>query len=470
MMVGFGTIDMDSQRYVPEIGQFGTATRKVDQVFGSIAGGYEWRQDGILVSPYGRLDFTQDKFKTASESGADQYNLTFQGQTQKGTAGAVGLRAESQHETDYGRAIPRIRVEYRREFQDDRTTVLNYADLFGGPEYSVTSKGTSRNALLLGIGSDFLVSGGLKLGFDYTVERNSGSKNVQAVRLIAIQDLDFKNLPPFRFTSSALARPISVDFGASYDDNVSRGRLEDEKRSDSLFSLGIGQEYVYPVGTNFRLVATPLVTGEKFRRWAGLGRFSGGLQAEMQYRSSGAFDATTLGLKGSAIYDQYESSLRTGGRYFLGVNARRALTDKIDLFAEAGANRRDGKSEVFQLRDWVAKANIDYSLGRNGVVYASGEYRKGDTFASGLPSLTNAAIADVFVIDDAFENQLVAYRLEARTVLGTIGYNRPLGPRDSLDFSYRRVQTDPSHKPSFDAGGPLKYIDNQYSIVYLLRF
>ena len=125
---------------------------------------------------------------------------------------------------------------------------------------------------------------------------------------------------------------------------------------------------------------------------------------------------------------------------------------------------------MFQLRDWAAKANIDYSLGRNGVVYAAGEYRKGDTFASGLGSLTNAAIADVFVIDDAFENQLVAYRLDARTVLGTVGYNRPLGPRDSLDFSYRRVQTDPSNKPSFDAGGPLKYIDNQYSIVYLLRF
>lgn len=470
MLLGLGKIDMDSQRYVSELSQFATARRKVDQVFGSISAGYEWRQDGVLVSPYGRLEFAQDKFKSATESGAGQYNLTFNGETSTNSAGAIGLRAESQHEMDSGRAIPRLRVEYRRAFQDDVTTTINYADLFGGTEYSVSSKGTSRNSLLLGIGSDFLLSGGLKLGFDYTVERNTGSKNVQSVRLIAVQDLDFKNLPPFRFSTTSLARPVSVDFGATYDDNVSRGRLDSEKRSDSLFSLGVGQEYVFPIGTNFRLVATPLVTGEKFRRWAGLGRVSGGATGEVQYRTSGAFDATTFGLKGSAIYDQYESSLRTGGRYFLGVNARRSITDKIDLFAEAGANRREGKSEVFQLKDWVAKANMDYSLGRNGLVYVSGEYRKGDTFASGLPSLTNAAIADVFVIDDAFENQLVAYRLDARTVLGTLGYNRPLGPRDSLDFSYRRVQTDPSHKPSFDAGGPLKYIDNQYSIVYLLRF
>ena len=190
----------------------------------------------------------------------------------------------------------------------------------------------------------------------------------------------------------------------------------------------------------------------------------------MQYRTSGAFNAYTFGLKASAVYDQYESSLRTGGRYFLGVNARQSVTDKIDLFAEIGANRRDGKSEVFQLRDWSAKANVDYSLGRHGLVYATGEFRKGDTFASGTGSIVNLAIADVFVLDDAFNGDLFAYRLEARTALGTVGYNRPLGPRDSIDFSYRRVQTDPTHKPSFDSNGPLRYIDNQYSIVYLLRF
>ena len=110
-------------------------------MFGSVAAGYEWRRDGVLVSPYGRLDVSFDKLKQVTESGADQYNLTFADQTQRSTQLALGMRAEAQHEMEFGRVIPRVRVEYRREFQDDRTASIRYADLIGGPEYSVTRHG-----------------------------------------------------------------------------------------------------------------------------------------------------------------------------------------------------------------------------------------------------------------------------------------------------------------------------------------
>ena len=63
-----------------------------------------------------------------------------------------------------------------------------------------------------------------------------------------------------------------------------------------------------------------------------------------------------------------------------------------------------------------------------------------------------------------------AYRLDGHNVLGTLGFNYPLGPRDAIDFSWRRVQSTPSVRPDFDFTGRLRYIDNQYSIVYLLRF
>ena len=51
-----------------------------------------------------------------------------------------------------------------------------------------------------------------------------------------------------------------------------------------------------------------------------------------------------------------------------------------------------------------------------------------------------------------------------------MGYNHPLGPRDSVDLSWRRVEVTPQKRPSFDIEGPWRYIDNQYSIVYLMRF
>jgi hypothetical protein len=150
---------------------------------------------------------------------------------------------------------------------------------------------------------------------------------------------------------------------------------------------------------------------------------------------------------------------------------RRALTDRIDFFAEAGGNARYGRSDVFNWRDWSAKANFDWSLGRSGLVYAAGEFRRGDTVSSGHASLVNLGLAEVFVVDDAFEGQdLFAYKFDAKTFISTLGYNLPLGARDSIDLSWRRVESTPTKRPNFDFSGQLKYIDNQYSIVYLIRF
>ena len=113
----------------------------------------------------------------------------------------------------------------------------------------------------------------------------------------------------------------------------------------------------WPLSTHMRVQVTGIVSGEKFRTYNGLGRFSGGGQAELQYRSSGAFDATTFAVVGRALYEQYESHYRTGPRYFVGFNARRALTDRIELFGELGHNWRYGESDVFKWKDYAAKLN-----------------------------------------------------------------------------------------------------------------
>ena len=92
-----------------------------------------------------------------------------------------------------------------------------------------------------------------------------------------------------------------------------------------------------------------------------------------------------------------------------------------------------------------------------------------NTFSSGLGSLANLNSAEVLVRDDAFDSgEYFAYRAEARMLIGTMGYNRPLGPRDSIDFSVRRVQTTPLERP--ENSGTSSYIVNQYSILYLMRF
>ena len=83
----------------------------------------------------------------------------------------------------------------------------------------------------------------------------------------------------------------------------------------------------------------------------------------------------------------------------------------------------------------------------------------------------NVSLAEVFVLDDAFPGErLFAYRFDARTWVGTLGYNLPLGPRASIDISWRRAQATPTDRPDFDLPGSLRYVDNQYSLSLLKLF
>jgi hypothetical protein len=235
--------------------------------------------------------------------------------------------------------------------------------------------------------------------------------------------------------------------------------------------MNVNRTYEFPINKNARVLATALFTVDKPHTYTGLGHYAAGAQAEAQYRRSGDFDAVTYAIYGRALYDKFESDLRTGPKYSFGANVRRALTDRIDVFADLSHHRRYGRSAVFETKETSGKVNFDYSLGKDGTLYLSGEYRKGDIFSSGFASLTNIAIADVATPDDAFPGgEFFAYRFEGKTVLGTFGYNRPLGARDAIDFSVRRVQSTPSLSPEFDEGGRLRYIVNQYSLLYLLRF
>jgi hypothetical protein len=264
---------------------------------------------------------------------------------------------------------------------------------------------------------------------------------------------------------------VQIDLGYTYDDNVTRGRTADEILADQLLGLNASVGGTFRVNDNTRVLVTGMLNGEKFKTYNGLSNLSGGLQAELQYRQSAAFDAVTFGVFARGWLANYESHLRDGSHFAVGVNAQGAVTDRIGVYGEIAWNQRNAQSDVWDLHYYSARLNLDYSLGRSGTVYLNGEYRRGNTVSDGLPTLVNVRLAQVFVLDDAFPGkQLYAYRYDARTWVGTVGYNLPLGQRASIDISWRRAQGMPTERPDFDVQGSLRYVDNQYSLFLLKVF
>src|SRR5215472_11405897 len=166
---------------------------------------------------------------------------------------------------------------------------------------------------------------------------------------------------------------VQIELGYTYDDNVTLGRTSDEILWDQFVSLNVSASRAFPISDNTRLVVTGLLGGEKYFNYNGLSNLSGGLDVELQYRRSGAFDAITFAAFARGWLVNYDSHLRDGSHYSAGVNARGAVTDRISLFGELAWNQRRAQSEVWDLTDYSALVNLDYSVGR-GTLYATGQY------------------------------------------------------------------------------------------------
>jgi uncharacterized protein with beta-barrel porin domain len=468
-ILGYGTLDYKTDRYVVPINDFAHSSRSGDFLFGSLTAGYEYRTTGLLLSPYGRLDLATHRLNQVSETGAGAYALTYAGQRTPSAQFALGLRVESAHQTNFGYIAPRARVEFQHDFKGGQPASISYADQVGGTSYVMPATATNRNSLVLGVGSDFVLRRGLTLAFDYQLQRASAQDTSQAVFFKLTKNLDGRSdlLPSYAFSGQPLG--VHIDVSYLFDDNVTRSSSAPEMFTDHSYSLNVSKAFTLPLGDHLRMALNTFVGAERFATYTGLDRAFIGGEAELQYRAAGEFGTPIYGLFANATADEYESVLRDGERYSFGVSVRKPVTDRISLYGALAKNIRYGKSAVFNTRDYSARLNLDYAMASQSTLYLTGEYRRGDIVSTGRHTLANINVAKVFSPDDAFTS-LYAYRVDGKTLLFTLGYNLPFGPKDSLDFSWRRVQSASAVSSGLASAGTPHYRANQLSIVYLTSF
>ena len=472
-LIGVGAFDFDAQRFVDPANEFATSQRKGNQLFGSIGAGWEHRNKGTLISPYGRIDFSNDRLNEATETGAGNYALTYLEQSPTTLQGALGLRGESVHAMKAGWVIPRARIEYRKDFNGASEATLRYADQIGGTRYTIAQDGSVRQALVLGIGSEFVFRDGLSVVLDYQLNRVSAIESSYALRLKVVKGLGVKGLPNMMrgfdqdFDDD---NELQVDAGIVWDDNVTRAKADADTRVDNVYALSVSKTYNRMLSRNTRLLATLSAGGERSQNFNGLSKSIVGAEASLQYRASSAFSAPTWSLFAKANGEDYQSQLRDGTRYTAGASVLVPITDRITVLGAISQLGRNANSAVFRTKENSARLNVDFDLRNGSTMYVTGEYRNGDMVSTGRPSLENISTAKMFVQDDAYaDGTFVSYRLDATTWLSTIGYNVGLGARDSVDLAWRRVQSTPTLRPDWVTSSP-SYITNQLTASYLMRF
>lgn len=185
-LIGYQWLSFDANRYVTADGNTVNGSRDGSQVFASLSGGYEYRSNQLLISPYGRLDIASARLDGYTEQGDAIYALNYNSELVKTTTTSVGIRADYLFKEDYGTVAPQIRLEYAHDFEGSSEATMSYADLLAGPLYRTQVDPLTENHILLGIGVNWQFNNNLMLRLEYENQFNAGDQNDQSV-LINLQ-------------------------------------------------------------------------------------------------------------------------------------------------------------------------------------------------------------------------------------------------------------------------------------------
>ena len=238
---------------------------------------------------------------------------------------------------------------------------------------------------------------------------------------------------------------FSYDLSLIRDDNVRLARDEVDIREDNVASATLKATAGISLDDFSLLNYGGSITYNKFETFDTLDNVE--FEANVRYRF-----ALTSGF-GSPIYSlrariggvEYDTEMRDSTLYSLSAELNKWLTTTINMTAGVGFNGRDSVSEVFDLEEVRAFVNFDTNFSSTDLVYTTFTLISGDTVSSATPTLDIINVSDAIEPDDAFggvdANQF-AYRIDSNTAVVTLGYNRILTPRMSLDLSARYVESE----------------------------
>lgn len=169
-VIGYGSLGYTSQRAVAINNSVARGQRSGTMWFGSVSAGIDRLEGAFQWSAYGRLEWLDARLGTYSETGAGIYNLRFLDRSLTSISSVLGGKLGFVQKFDVVTVLPRLRVEWRHEFQNASQQLLDYADISNPAYYALDAIGYRRDQIDLGVGSKFVFGRGwgLDLEMDFT--------------------------------------------------------------------------------------------------------------------------------------------------------------------------------------------------------------------------------------------------------------------------------------------------------------
>jgi uncharacterized protein YhjY with autotransporter beta-barrel domain len=169
-VAGAGKVSFDTSRRVDATGALALGDRDGRTIFGSLAAGFDRHGKRIDFSAYGRADYLSARLDRFTEVGAGIYDLTFGKRNLDSLTGILGTRVA----LPMTGVTPRLRAEWRHEFADTGSQLVDYADV-ANLRYATRGDLWLRDAFTLDLGLDIDLGRGWGLSTEVGAAAGSGA-------------------------------------------------------------------------------------------------------------------------------------------------------------------------------------------------------------------------------------------------------------------------------------------------------
>jgi FimV-like protein len=248
--------------------------------------------------------------------------------------------------------------------------------------------------------------------------------------------------PPFRY---------SYDISLIDDDNVRNAQNDEDIRSDLILSTKVSAKGGKSLDSFSILNYGGSATYNKFDTFDTLDNFEIEVNTRYRFALSSGFTSPIYSLGAKIGGREFDTEMRDATFVSLTADLNKWLTNTINMTTGLVFNAQESKSEVFDTSDARIFLNIDTNFSKRDLVYTTFSYITGDTVSSSSPTLDIINAADAIEPDDAFggiEANQFAYRIDADTVVLSVGYNRILTRDLSFDLSAMYIESEANYDDS----------------------
>ena len=237
----------------------------------------------------------------------------------------------------------------------------------------------------------------------------------------------------------AVTRYYDTELSYVHEDNLGRAAESQDAVDDDLLLARGSANWLVPLNATSGLLAVVAGEYQHLARWQDLSRGALSGQLSYRYKPASAFNAPWFEARVFGAIRQFQdSTLRDGGRLEFDGAIGSTLSDAIEIrIAYRYSLERAWHEAVFDGDQHRLSGTLNWRVD-SVTWYGTLGWQRGDTVSSAADGALLERTARAHAVDSALSDgshPRVAYRLDADTLTGMLGFNYPLARGLALDVA-----------------------------------